>query len=273
MSKVKAPVGVKSSRRKFLSGAAVAAAATVAGAERRQGPGPDQHAVAEHLAVEGHLSRVRARFRQEGQRHDRRRPEDRGSPRGRRRAGVRTCSTRCRRGHSTAVTACSSTITANRPPSPSGAPGPASPWTRTCCCPGTSTAAARNCSTKLYASIGANVVSFPYGPMPTQPLGWFKKPITKAEDLRRPQVPDGGHLDRRVHRPRRRRQRTARRRDRLGDGPRPAGRGGVQQRLVGPRPRLCRRVEDLHAPELPSERRAVRDLVQQDEVRRACRRR
>jgi TRAP-type mannitol/chloroaromatic compound transport system substrate-binding protein len=38
--------------------------------------------------------------------------------------------------------------------------------------------------TKLYASIGANVVSFPYGPMTTQPLGWFKKPITKAEDLK-----------------------------------------------------------------------------------------
>src|ERR1700757_3157458 len=37
---------------------------------------------------------------------------------------------------------------------------------------------------KLYASVGANVVSFPYGPMPTQPLGWFKKPITKAEDLK-----------------------------------------------------------------------------------------
>jgi len=36
---------------------------------------------------------------------------------------------------------------------------------------------------KLYASIGANVVSFPYAPMPTQPLGWFKKPITKAEDF------------------------------------------------------------------------------------------
>ena len=29
---------------------------------------------------------------------------------------------------------------------------------------------------KLYNSIGANVVSFPYGPMPTQPLGWFQKP-------------------------------------------------------------------------------------------------
>ena len=37
---------------------------------------------------------------------------------------------------------------------------------------------------KLYASIGANVVSFPYGPMATQPLGWFKKPITKVEDLK-----------------------------------------------------------------------------------------
>jgi len=28
------------------------------------------------------------------------------------------------------------------------------------------------------------VVSFPYGPMATQPLGWFKKPITKVEDLK-----------------------------------------------------------------------------------------
>ena len=37
---------------------------------------------------------------------------------------------------------------------------------------------------ELYASVGANVVSFPYGPMPTQPLGWFKKPITKAEDMK-----------------------------------------------------------------------------------------
>src|SRR5437588_11718448 len=37
---------------------------------------------------------------------------------------------------------------------------------------------------KLYASIGANVVSFPYGPMPTQPLGWFKKPITGPDDFK-----------------------------------------------------------------------------------------
>jgi TRAP-type mannitol/chloroaromatic compound transport system substrate-binding protein len=37
---------------------------------------------------------------------------------------------------------------------------------------------------KLYDSIGANVVSFPYGPMPTQPLGWFKKPVAKVDDLK-----------------------------------------------------------------------------------------
>src|SRR4030095_6483753 len=37
---------------------------------------------------------------------------------------------------------------------------------------------------KLYKAVGANVVSFPYGPMATQPLGWFKKPITKADDFK-----------------------------------------------------------------------------------------
>lgn len=37
---------------------------------------------------------------------------------------------------------------------------------------------------ELYNGIGANVVSFLTGPMPTQPLGWFKKPISKKEDLK-----------------------------------------------------------------------------------------
>lgn len=37
---------------------------------------------------------------------------------------------------------------------------------------------------KLYDSIGGNVVSFLSGPMPTQPFGWFKKPITKSADLK-----------------------------------------------------------------------------------------
>ena len=37
---------------------------------------------------------------------------------------------------------------------------------------------------KLYASLQANVVSFLYGPHPTQPLGWFKRPVTRVEDFR-----------------------------------------------------------------------------------------
>jgi TRAP-type mannitol/chloroaromatic compound transport system substrate-binding protein len=37
---------------------------------------------------------------------------------------------------------------------------------------------------EIFTSIGANVVSFPYGPMPTQPLGWFKKPVTKVDDMK-----------------------------------------------------------------------------------------
>ena len=37
---------------------------------------------------------------------------------------------------------------------------------------------------KLYASIGGNVTTFLSGPMSTQPLGWFKKPITKVDDFK-----------------------------------------------------------------------------------------
>ena len=37
---------------------------------------------------------------------------------------------------------------------------------------------------KLYKSIGIDVVSILYGPMPTQPFGWFKKPVTRTEDLK-----------------------------------------------------------------------------------------
>jgi TRAP-type mannitol/chloroaromatic compound transport system substrate-binding protein len=37
---------------------------------------------------------------------------------------------------------------------------------------------------EIYGDLKLDVVSFPYGPMPTQPLGWFKKPIAKADDLK-----------------------------------------------------------------------------------------
>ena len=37
---------------------------------------------------------------------------------------------------------------------------------------------------EIYNDLKLDVVSFPYGPMPTQPLGWFKKPIAKVDDLK-----------------------------------------------------------------------------------------
>jgi TRAP-type mannitol/chloroaromatic compound transport system substrate-binding protein len=37
---------------------------------------------------------------------------------------------------------------------------------------------------EIYKSLNLDVVSFMYGPMPTQPLGWFKKPVAKVEDLK-----------------------------------------------------------------------------------------
>ncbi len=37
---------------------------------------------------------------------------------------------------------------------------------------------------EIYKSLNIDVVSFLYGPMPTQPLGWFKKPIANADQLK-----------------------------------------------------------------------------------------
>ena len=37
---------------------------------------------------------------------------------------------------------------------------------------------------EIYKNLNLDVVSFIYGPMPTQPLGWFKKPVTKKEDFK-----------------------------------------------------------------------------------------
>jgi TRAP-type mannitol/chloroaromatic compound transport system substrate-binding protein len=37
---------------------------------------------------------------------------------------------------------------------------------------------------EIYKTINMDVVSMLYGPMPSQPLGWFKKPIAKVEDLK-----------------------------------------------------------------------------------------
>lgn len=37
---------------------------------------------------------------------------------------------------------------------------------------------------EIYKGLNVDVRSFVYGPMPTQPLGWFKKPIARVEDLK-----------------------------------------------------------------------------------------
>jgi len=37
---------------------------------------------------------------------------------------------------------------------------------------------------EIYAALNIDVVSYLYGPMPTQPLGWFKKPVAKVEDMK-----------------------------------------------------------------------------------------
>jgi TRAP-type mannitol/chloroaromatic compound transport system substrate-binding protein len=37
---------------------------------------------------------------------------------------------------------------------------------------------------EIYKSLNLDVQSFIYGPMPTQPFGWFKKPITKVADIK-----------------------------------------------------------------------------------------
>ncbi len=36
----------------------------------------------------------------------------------------------------------------------------------------------------IYKSLNIDVVSYLYGPMPTQPLGWFKKPVTKVDEMK-----------------------------------------------------------------------------------------
>lgn len=37
---------------------------------------------------------------------------------------------------------------------------------------------------EIYKAINMDVVSYLYGPMPTQPLGWFKKPVARTSDMK-----------------------------------------------------------------------------------------
>jgi len=104
-----------------------------------------------------------------------------------------------------------------------------------------------------------------------RPLGWFKKPITKPDDFKGMKYRTVGISIDLFTGNGRSGERAARRRDRPGDRPRAARRRGVQQRR--PSDRILgfpERVQGVHAAELPPERRAVRDHLQQDQVRRAA---
>ena len=232
----------------------------------RAGAGPDQHALAEHLAGQGYFPRIRARLRQEGKRHDRRRPQDRGASRRRRGARLRPARRRLE-GHARwrPRRAGLSLRQAERAGAVGFGPG---------LCDGRQHAA-RLAQVRRRQGAAGKAVRLDRRQCGLVPVWADADPAARLVQEAGHQgggspgrqVPDRRHLDRRVHRSRRRRQRAAGRRDRLGDGPRPAGRRRVQQRHLGPHPRLRRRFQGLHVAELPPERRAIRDHVQQDQVR------
>ena len=158
----KKSVSSPTTRRKFLGGAALA---------RRPWPRPassrrraHQHALAEHLAVEGHFPRIRARLRQEGQRHDRRRPQDRGAARGCGGARIRLA----RRGVEGTLDGGHGVLVYHYGKQNALAlwgSGPGYGMDANMLLAWHKYGGGKELLAKLYASIGANVVSFPYGPM------------------------------------------------------------------------------------------------------------
>ena len=211
--------------------------------------GPIIDALAEHVAGQGHLPRVRQRLRQEGQRHDRRRPQDRGAAGRRGGAGLRPAR-RGVEGH------------ARRRPRRARVPlrqadgagalglGPGLRHGRQ--------HAAVLAQVRRRQAAPRQALRVDQRQRRVVPLRPDADPAARlvqeaghqARRLQGAEVPHGRHLDRRVHGPGRRRERAARRRDRAGHGPRPARRRRVQQRHLRPHPRLRRRLQGLHAAEL-----------------------
>ncbi len=241
----------ESPRRTFLRGAALAAtgAATLGFPNVVKAQGPISMRWQSTWPAEGHLPRVRQRLRKEGQRHDRRRPQDRGAAGGRGRPGVRAAR-RGVEGH------------ARRRPRRARVPlrqadraGPLGI--------GSGVRHGRQ-HAALLAQVrrrqGApqqalRVHRGQRGLVPLRPDADPAARLVQEADheggrLQGAQVPDGRHLDRRVHGDGRGGQRAARRRDRPGHGPRPSRRRGVQQRDLRPHSRLRRRLQGVHAAEL-----------------------
>ena len=117
--------------------------------------------------------------------------------------------------------------------------------------------------------LGFNVVSFFSTPMPTQPLGWYKNEVTGAADLQGMKFRTVGPRDRGVPEHGRGGDAAARRRDRPGHAGGRDRRLRVQQPELGPSARRARRRQELHARQLSSGERVLRDHLQQGHLRRA----
>ncbi len=170
----------------------------------------------------------------------------------------------------TAATACWSTTTASRTRSRCGVRARPSAWTRTCCSPGTSTAAARSCSTSSTPRSAATSSrsctarcrpSRSAGSRSRSPRSRTSRASSSAPSASRSTCSPamgaavnalpGGEIVPAMDRG-------------LLDA------AEFNNATSRPRARLPGRLQGLHAAELPPERRAVRDHVQQDQVRRAA---
>ena len=113
-----------------------------------------------------------------------------------------------------------------------------------------------------------NIKSFFAMPMPTQPLGWFKKPVDQRRRHQGPEVPHRRSCGRSVPGDGPRGCAASGRRDRAGHGARRDRRLRVQQPDLGPPLRRAERGQELLSRQPPSGDRVLRDHVQPAQVRR-----
>ena len=115
-----------------------------------------------------------------------------------------------------------------------------------------------------------NIVSFFAMPMPTQPLGWFKKPVDERGRHQGPEVPHRRPCGRSVPGHGRVGRAASGRRDRAGHGARRDRRLRVQQPDLGPPLRRPGRGQELHDGQPPPGDRVLRDHVQQGPSSTRC---
>ena len=186
----------EASRRKFLTGAAAAAtgAATLGFPMIAKSQSPIVHQDAGRLERDRHLQRDGAMEFVNRVNADVRRPAEDRLP-GRRRGGQAVRGDRRgqqgrarRRPHRAGV------LVRQVARSPRcSAPARSTAWTPSRRCPGSIAAAGSQLYHELLRQARTSTyVGFFAMPMPTQPLGWFKKPITRRAAAQGPQVPHRG---------------------------------------------------------------------------------